>query len=89
MKRLIPILLFLLFLTSCEKKYCWECTTITILDFLYNQALDSYDVDKTVICDHSESEIRKFEDLKTFTSEYREGIQAYHYDLKSTCYCIK
>jgi hypothetical protein len=91
MKRLIPIFLFLLFLTNCEKerRTCWDCTTITIFDYLYNPALDSYDVEKIVICDHTESEIREYEDINTFNSEYRDGIEAYHYDLKSTCYCIK
>jgi len=51
--------------------------------------MDSFDSETEEVCDITEKEIRNYEELMTYTKEYREGIYAYHYDLKSSCHCSK
>jgi hypothetical protein len=88
MKRLIPVLFFIILFTgSCEKERCWKCTTFIEFDYIHNPALSSIDSEKETLCGQTESEIREYEDRNTYSHECRTGIPAYHYDFKSSCYC--
>jgi hypothetical protein len=63
MKTLIPILLFItLALTSCEKSYCWQCTT-------FSRILNK-ETGTTRECDYTEDEIRAKEKARTDDTQY-------------------
>jgi len=94
MKKLLFILIVLLF--SCEKeKTCWECTTLIISKTIWlgtNYSEDSFSSDKEIICDHTEKQIRDFEDSKTYISDTLYIIQNFvrhGYVIKSSCCCTK
>jgi len=93
MKKLF-VLLFLIVLFSCEKEEstCWECTTITVFETIWlgtNYSEKDFWSEKVIICDHTEIEIRAFEDKKTYTSDTTILSFYYGYVIKNTCYCIK
>ena len=97
MKKLF-ILLILTTLFSCEKitdrPTCWECTTITIHKTISPSGYieRDYSSDRVVICDHTETEIRAFEDQKTYTLDtiyFVRNFLTYGYVTESTCRCIK
>jgi len=84
MKKIIIILLLML-AVSCEEKTCWECSVLEITDYTYNPALSSFNTETIVLCDHTEKEIRDYEERNTYRDTVTEGIYAYHYTyLKST-----
>jgi hypothetical protein len=59
--RNLLILLALLALTSCEKKYCWQCVdTVHKNDSLTSSI-------KTEVCDKTEKEIQEMESSKGFS----------------------
>jgi hypothetical protein len=98
MKKLLFLFLFLISFFSCEKEEatCWECSTITIGETIWpatNYILErDYWSESIIICDHTEKEIRDFEDKKTYTSDtiyFVRNFLTYGKVYKSTCYCIK
>ena len=88
MKKLI-LVLFLALVFSCEEKSCWECTVTHITDYIYNPALSSAYSETLVICDHSESEIRDYEDRNTYRDTVTEGLPAFHYIYRKSTFCQK
>lgn len=56
-------------------------------DFIYNSESSSFTSEQIVVCDKSESEIRKYEDENTSKDTIKVGIPAYHYIYKKSCYC--
>ena len=86
MKKFIFVV-FLALAFSCEKKTCWECSVTMITDYIYNPALSSADSETLMICDHTESEIRDYEDLNTYRDTVTEGLPAFHYIYRKTTFC--
>jgi hypothetical protein len=78
-----------MFLFSCEKKSCWECTTFTENKYIYNPALTNYDTEDNLVCDKDWDQIRDYEDSRTDIDTVRIGIPAYHYVHKITCICLE
>jgi hypothetical protein len=61
----------LLFLTSCEKKYCWNCTIMSQSNGGVN-----YSQTTNTVCDKTETEIKDYEKAGTMTTR-SNGITVY------------
>ena len=96
MKKLIAFL-FLIVLLSCEKEdtSCWECNIFTTYETIWlgqNYSEKDYSLKTEIICEHTEKQIRDFEEIKTYISDTIYIIQNFvrhGYVIKSTCHCIK
>lgn len=89
MKKLILILVALLLITSCEKKYCWDCTTFISIKYIYGTFRSYFTSDNVVLCDHTEEEISEYEKRNTSVDTVRMPTRAYDYVYKKSCYCQK
>ncbi len=72
-RKLKFLILFPLLFLSCEKEYCWDCTTE-----IYYEAdgyLPSSDISTTIKCDISDEDIRMYEEMKTYKVTIKTGVR--------------
>jgi hypothetical protein len=68
MKKLLPVILFCLFLGSCEEEYCWRCEIISSI---------TKEVIKTEeYCDKTEAEIEEMiKEISTASINVKECVR--------------
>jgi len=88
MKKLIPILFFIVLITSCEKKSCYECTTFEKILYFHDSYRNSYYSDSEIICDITFEESMNYEDIHSSVDTVRIGGAYNHYVYKKSCYCL-
>lgn len=88
MKKLIPILFFVILITSCEEKSCYECTTFRKDIYFHDSYRNTTYSDSEIICDITFEESQNYIDLHSSVDTVRVGSSYNHYIHKETCYCI-
>lgn len=88
MKKLIPILFFIILITSCEKKSCYECTIIKTYWYYHNLSKTKTELTSNTFCGITASEAREWEQDHRKSDSVTIGSPGDHYIYEEFCVCI-